>query len=444
MTVTIRRDYLGRASLAASALFLPNFRVVIVLLVLAATYPPEVRAAVGLGGSMTAVVTVLASGFVVTTVRACTPALRKSTVGPRGAATALHREFTAAFGAAGLLLVVGAVVGIACALWTDTDIGGFFAVYWLCAVPAVALTPIGFVLNGAFQSLHRDVGNLGAAATGTAVQALVAVVVVLAHTPPVVAVAALGGATSVAGVVGAAIRGRQLATIGLLSARTVRSAARSAIGRPTAALRSLIERGAASVDGLVFMVTFTVAVLVASAYSPASGAAVALAVSLMRSTIVPLKQFGVVGARFVLKEQGQPNAMRLATVQTSCVALLLGAAAILVGARAVVPPLDELSWVLVAMMVTQLVLEPWGGVLYAYRKVAESTFRGLPALFGAYCGIAAPGLLLIAILHVATAEATWAVLLLARIAFVVAQAVRGPINRVNHAGAQRAASRATG
>jgi len=142
----------------------------------------------------------------------------------------------------------------------------------------------------------------------------------------------------------------------------------------------------------------------------------------MRSVIVPLKQFGIVGARFALAERGRADAMRVSTVQANCFILLASATLVLVIARATLPGLGGLGWPLVAMMSVQLLIEPWAGVVYAYRKVAVSTSTGLPALFVAYGVVAGPGLALLAATRSASAEAVWGVLLAARVIFAVLQA----------------------
>lgn len=403
----MRRDYLGRAALAASAMFLPGLGSVVILLIMATAYPDEVQAAIGLGGSTAAIVTVVASGFVVTTIRACT------------AGRGLERELTAAMGAAAILLLASVTIALLSPVLSRSDAGGFFAVYWIASIPATVLTPIGFVFNGAFQAIRRDGTNLITAVTGTLVKAAVAAIVVVLGVPPLPAVAAVASITSVASILGALVRGSQLVRADLMSWRMLAAATREALAHPIAVIRSLGERAAASVDGLVFLVTFAAAILVATRHSPADGAVVALSVAVMRSVIVPLKQFGVVGARFVIAERERPDAMRLSTVQANCFILLVATTLVLAVTRLALPVLDQLGWLLIAMMSAQLLIEPWAGVLYSYRKVALSTSAGLPALVVAYGAVAGPGLALLAATRSGSAEAVWAVLLGTRVVFAL-------------------------
>lgn len=238
-------------------------------------------------------------------------------------------------------------------------------------------------------------------------KAAVAAVVVVLGVSPLAAVAAVGATTSVASILGALVRGSQLTRADMISWPMFAAATREALAHPVAVVRSLGERAAASVDGLVFLVTFTAAILVATAHSPADGAVVALSVAVMRSVIVPLKQFGVVGARFVIAERGheRADAMRLSTVQTNCFVLLAAIALALAISRLALPVFDQLGWLVVAMMAVQLLIEPWAGVLYSYRKIALSTAAGLPALVIAYGAVAGPGLPLLAVTRSGSAEA---------------------------------------
>lgn len=405
----MRRDYLGRAALAASAMLLPGIGSVVILLIMATAYSDDVQAAIGLGGSTAAIVTVVASGFVVTTIRA------------RTAGRSLQGELTGSVGAAMLLLLASIAIALLSPVLSRSDAGGFFAAYWIATIPATVLTPIGFVFNGAFQALHRDGTNLITAVTGTLVKAAVAAVVVVLGVSPLAAVAAVGATTSVASILGALVRGSQLARADMISWPMFAAATRDALAHPVAVVRSLGERAAASVDGLVFLVTFTAAILVATAHSPADGAVVALSVAVMRSVIVPLKQFGVVGARFVIAERGREreDAMRLSTVQTNCFVLLAAIAVALAISRLALPVFDQLGWLLIAMMAVQLLIEPWAGVLYSYRKIALSTAAGLPALGIAHGAVAGPGLTLLAVTRSGSAEAIWSVLLATRVVFAV-------------------------
>lgn len=429
MTIRVRLDYVGRAAVAASAMFLPGIGSVVVLLIMGTAYPDEAQAAIGLGGSTAAIVTVVASGFVVTTIRAFASARGRVGEGTDGMQRALQTELTAAIGAAALLLLASVAIAAMSPAISRSDAGAFFAVYWIASIPATLLTPIGFVFNGLFQAMQRDGTNLVTAVTGTLVKAAVAAAVVLLGVAPVPAVAAVGAVTSVASILGTVYRGSQLVRADMMSWRMLAVGGRAACAHPVAVVRSLGERAAASIDGLVFMVTFTAAVLAATAHSPADGAVVALSVAVMRSVIVPLKQFGVVGARFVIVERGRTDGMRLSTVQANCFILLAAAALVLVLSRLALPVFGNLGWVVVAMMAVQLLIEPWAGVVYAYRKVAVSTSVGLPALFIAYGAIAGPGLTFLAATHASSAEAIWGVLLVSRAVFAVLQALPEPSRR---------------
>ncbi|WP_323986971.1 hypothetical protein [Microbacterium plantarum] len=111
--------------------------------------------------------------------------------------------------------------------------------------------------------------------------------------------------------------------------------------------------------------------------------------------------------------------MRLSTVQTNCFVLLAAIAVALTISRLALPVFDQLGWLVIAMMAVQLLIEPWAGVLYSYRKIALSTAAGLPALVIAYGAVAGPGLTLLAVTRSGSAEAIWAVLLATRVVFAI-------------------------
>ena len=414
----IRKDYIGRASIAAAALFLPNLRVFITLILLATAYAADLRAAVALGGSIAGLVTVLASGFIPTTVRSVSIAYKKSG-GMSAVPGAVMKELRPAFGAALLLTVVGIL-----ALVVSFSLPGtsrLFAIYLGFTLAFIALSPVSFVLNGAFQALNRDGKNLTAAVVGVCVQLAIAVTVVLIRPPQEIAVAILGLGVSLSALIGFSFRAAQLHHLGALPRHALATSLTYALRNPLQAPRGLMERAAASIDGLVFIAFFTVAIMVAAAHSPESGAAVGLTVTFMRATIVPLKQFGMVGGRFVLKEQGNPGAITLIAVQCSSALILAIVAALLIAGRLFTPALDEIPWLVIALMVIQLTLEPWGSVLYSYAKVAHSAYKGLPALITAYVALGLPGLALLGALGNATPLAVWIILLSTRLIFVAMQ-----------------------
>lgn len=416
----IRKDYVARSGIAAFTMFLPNIRVFLILLLLAISFSDEVRAAVALGGSVSGLVTVLASGFVATTVRSTAIAYKKSG-GMTGVPSALAKELSPALGAAALLVVVGVAVLAVGMIMPGAS--RLFAVYLGFALASIALAPLMFVLNGAFQALQQDGRNLWTAVIGTCVQLAIAVIVVIWAPSGPIAVAVLGLGVSLAAVIGCSYRMLQLSRLGALQFGDLASALISILRRPANLFQGLLERAAASIDGVVFVAFFTLAIMVATAYDPSSGAVVGLAVTLMRATVVPLKQFGLVGGRFVLREEGKPGAMNLASVQRSCAMILSIAASILILVRLATPILDELPWIIVAMMVVQLILEPWGSVLYSYTKVVHSAYKGLPALLIAYVAVGAPGLAMVAFFGGASPVAVWTVLIVTRVLFVGIQAL---------------------
>lgn len=396
-------------------MFLSNLRVALVLLLLGTSYGADVRASVALGGAVLGLAAVAASGFVPTTVRSATLALKRAE-GNAPLRETVAREVQAALGAALVLVVVGcATVGVAAAAGATMRL---FALYAAAAMLGLVLAPLRFVISGAFQALHKDGRNLAATIIGSVVQVAIAGIVSALPLSDAAAVGVLGGSVSLISLGSCITRTMLLYRLGALELGSIPSGLAQVLTHPHSAYRGLIERAAASVDGIVFVTFFTATMFIATAYDAHSGAVVGLTVTVMRSIIVPLKQFGLVGGRFVLASQGKPNSITLGTIQRSCGALLLVGAAILLGLRGLTPILDQIPWVVLILMVVQLILEPWAGMLYAYTKVVHSAYTGLPALFISYAAIGLPALAVVMIAGAATPLAIWLVLLATRVLFV--------------------------
>ncbi|MEZ3157800.1 hypothetical protein AB1K56_12810 [Microbacterium sp. BWR-S6Y] len=411
-----RRSFLARASVAGLALLVPNARILLVLLVVAAAYGPAVQAAVGFAGSIIGIVTVLATGFIIVTVRTCTPTLTPDGRPTDESSRLYGRQLSLSLLVGVLLLGIVGVIVLAAGVFS---VGPLSGAYLAAAALAVAFAPALFVLNAGFQTIHRDSGNLVVACVGTAVHVSVAFIVGAVGVSDFAAVTLMGGISSLTAVFGLVARSWQLHRSGLLTVDAVRRGAADIARSPRSTSRILVEVATASLDGVVFMTVFATTIAVALHSSVAAGAQMALAVAVMRTIIIPMKQFGIVGARFTLRARALPSQFAFRDVAIATEAVLVASVAILVVSRIVLPAVQTLSWLLIALMAAQLLLEPFAGVAYAYRRIVDGPSAGLAALLIAYGGLYPVLILTLVAVGGAQAEALWAALLASRILFVI-------------------------
>lgn len=302
-----------------------------------------------------------------------------------------------------ILAVAGVGVGAFGVLRGESAVGAL--VYYATLVPSLYLTAQGAVLSSVFQVMDRDRENLGFATFRSGLQVAVGIALLLALGDDVLVLAGLGASTSV--ITGILMTGR---------VRALRRAGmRITLPAPWAMVwKGLGARIAGSLDGVVFVVVFLAAQVVAAGFSIQIGAHVALAVSLVRLVVLPLKQLGLVVARLgMLAGSG----LDLRTLCAAAYLVLTVPALALGGALAfgLLPIVEGPFWMLV---LAQLLVEPFASVLFGYLKVARSLRAGLAGLAVAYGVVFPLGLWAVAS-GPRSASALWAVLLLWRVVFAV-------------------------
>lgn len=368
-------------------------------------------AAVGTATTVFGVAVLLSVGCAITAIRAVS--LQRARRGsdaedrPIDLPSVLGEEF----GYAGLFGILG--LGIAAAmtgltLLVSPDVSGAVAWYLLGALPWMLVVPHTSVANGAFQALDRDGFNARIALPTAAGQCISAAGILLLRLPLEPSMLLVGCAGSAFAVVALAYRLRVLS-------RTAGQQVRALVRLPASGLRvGMSMRLAAGADGVVYMTVFFLATIVATRYSLESGAVIALAVSIMRLLIIPIKQLGLVGGR--LLAQGRFDTARdgLRTIRVTA-ALACTAAALIVIVWGAVP--SDLPLPLAILLAAQLLIEPVAGVQFAALKIAVGPAAGVRLLLVCYWLVAPSLLLLIAVLGRGEPWLIWSALLAVRLVF---------------------------
>lgn len=416
-----RRDFLTHAVAAAGSLLIVNARPLVLVAVMGAVYGHEIQSIVGLVGTLTGLAIVVSTGFIPTTVRKFAKPFHQN-LGVKTHALRAGLATELAIGLATTVIIF--LTALLCTIIAALNGQTLFVVYWVAALPGMLLNPVGFIFTGLFQARSQDVANLRASSTGLIINILAAITLALIHPPASVALAILGLTSTSSATVGLIYRGHKLKQAQILYPGVSGLTWHEFGTRTVSSFRGLGERFAASIDGVVYLTTFSFAITIALNHSPTDGAATALAVSIMRMVVIPLKQFGFVGARMGLRERNQPGALSLATVELSTLVLLVPAAGVLVLCWLYLPLVGVLPPLMVALMVLQLLIEPWAGIRYAYNKVRFTGYTGLLGLLVAYV-VVSPVLFTVVIATSSVSATTvWAALLITRLVFAGIQTSR--------------------
>lgn len=410
-----RRDYLRRSLQASLAMALVQSRPLVALLVIVPLLDVAVSSTVAVASNAAAVAMVVATGCLVTAVRACAPLAKEAGSELR---TAVARELGAASWLSAALVTVG--VGVALiAGWRNLGQTSFFW-YWLGALPGLAIAPYSFVFSGALRAMGRDSLVLANAAITTVIYGGGVAAIAFGGFSDRTALVGLGTISTAVTLASLVHLGHRAQRHGLIDGST----SKEHLGFVHSSARRLGvvlgERAAAAVDGLVFMVTFALATGIAAAHSPVAGVTVGLAVAVMRMIVVPIKQFGLVGAQMSLATRTSNTPFTVTHVRWNTAAVLTLATIVWLASFFLVPALGTIEFAIAIMMTMQILFEPWAGVHFAYRKVWEGPASGLGPLLVSYGLVGAVGLLAAGLLDW-PAIGIWGVLFTARVVFMLTQ-----------------------
>jgi hypothetical protein len=383
----------------------------VVVLAFGFSHGDGATAAVGAATSIFGAAVLLSVGCAIATIRAVSKQIARIGAGakepPAFLPAALRDEFGIAwiFGLVGLA-IAWTLVGLAGIVSPGSSVAvGWYVIgasAWILVVPHTSVTV------GAFQALDRDRFNAMLALVTGALQVAAVALILLLRLPlehSIFLVAASGSALAVGAL---AYRLRVLSQLAQGRVSFLR------FGRIANAWKEVSLRAAAGADGVVYMTVFLLATTIATRSSVASGAAVALAVSVMRLLIIPIKQLGLVGGRLLAQGEFETPQVGLRTIRvTAAFACVVAALGIVVwGAFP-----NGMPFGLATVLAAQLLLEPVAGVQFTALKVAVGPEAGIRLLLICYWIVAPLLLALSAVLGLAEPWMIWLILLAVRLAF---------------------------
>ncbi|MDT0310445.1 hypothetical protein RM780_26365 [Streptomyces sp. DSM 44917] len=278
-------------------------------------YPPEVPNAYGTSVVITAATTMLGTGATVMVVQRL--AEQRDA---RKAHDALSSIAATVLLATVLLIPLFAVVGVV-VLFVDGS--GLSSIAYWTQVPGMLTAPILALTSGLLVLEGKQGIQLRVAFENLLI--IVAVTVLLPRLE-------LPGGTMLAvmGLLGTALNFSALVRFwGRMgeTKRQLRRAVHAGLlelrGSVRPALRQLPTLAAGTTDGLVMMSSYMVIALAASHSGPVAGAATATLISLARTLVIPMKQFGIAGGRLAKTATGPVDIDRRLRLFTGCVAGLL-------------------------------------------------------------------------------------------------------------------------
>lgn len=180
----------------------------------------------------------------------------------------------------------------------------------------------------------------------------------------------------------------------------------------------------------IWRAVFTAATYVASFEGVTDGAVVATIVSYMRLVVIPTKQFGLVGGRFIL--QGVHAGISSFADVRGAALLPCAAAGLIAATLSVVLLPADIGWLIAVLTLAQLALEPRSGVTYALAKVVLGPRRLIGHLVTWYLMVLPIIWAVLIALEVASGAAIWASIFAVRCGFALSMMIH--LKRVTSAG----------
>ena len=402
---------LARAANNSVAVVVPQVVGLVLVLAFAWSHGYAGTAAVGGATTIFGAAVLLSVGCSITAIRAVSTQIAAANAPVSERTAFLPATLQNEFGIAWVFSLVGLAIAwtlVALTAIVSPEISVAVAWYVLGATPWILVVPHTSVTIGTFQALDRDGLNARIAMATGGAQAVSGALVLLLRLPlehSMLLVSISGSAVAVAAL---AYRVRLLTRFAQCPVRIFPSWGISNLGKEVSL------RLAAGADGLVYMTIFLLATTVATRSSVTSGAAVAIAVAVMRLLIIPIKQLGLVGGRLIAQGAFESPRTGLRTIRvTASFACIV--AALFVLTWGAVP--GDMPMSLAVLLAVQLLIEPVAGVQFAVLKVAVGPEAGVALLLICYW-IAAPALLIgAALLGLDEPWMIWIVLLAVRLAF---------------------------
>ena len=283
-------------------------------------------------------------------------------------------------------------------------------IFWISLLPLVLMSPFVSSLQAKLQVAQKEkeifIGNLV-----TAVINLLSVYSLLSVPSlksSLVTLAAVGCVQSISGIILMKYLSSQ---VGKLPIEYSRKDKTSDVRVSVSSIRKIIS---GSLDGIILSATFSLAVVSAMQNSSRDGFLIALVVSMMRIIVIPSKQFGLVGGRMYL--MGQIENVKT-IVLSSFISIL--AVSLVVFPIYLVNSSVAIPFIILALMLVQVVIEPFAGVLYGFLKIKMGPDKAVSGLILSYVFFAVPMIVVCMNYKIANAENIWMIVFFARIIFSI-------------------------
>lgn len=391
-------------------------------------YPAEVSTAYGTSLTVMLAVMMLGVGLNVLVVQQLTKKVAEGRLREEGKGS-LRDIAGAALVSTAVLLAVLIVAGIAISILDST---GMTAIAYWSRVPTLICIPIENVIAGLLVVQGKEGTQLRTTLENLGLTLLSAIVLQWFE----LSTAGILFGIGVAGItIDLFTTARQWIRLGPLRRdliEAIRNAVPAVTKEPKPHIRTMFIAVTGASDGLIIMGSFAVIATLASRISPEAGAITATLISVIRTLVVPLKQYGIVAGRLT-KAAGTStalhpsNRMRLFISMIAAVMIPVGLVCIflphLIASAVGITDPSMAALLVVRIAGVQLIIEPMAGFASAALKILTVPSAAMRPLIIAMFGIALPVMAILFISGYLTLPAIWLVLLVARLVFC-AQVIR--------------------
>ncbi|QSB05337.1 hypothetical protein [Natronoglycomyces albus] len=388
----------------------------IIYFIAISAYDDQVGAAYGVALTVTAAVTMLGAGIFVYAMHRLPgeglhhPDAREQLAHTGGAVVAAISVLTV------ILLLAGLV------LTTLDDTGYLAATYWPRMVGAMFF-PMQGILTAALVLADKEGAALRTTVENFGLHFTVAISIWYLHPSPHVALMTIGGAMGLVTLFTLLRKWLRLGKDRWLINRALREGAATFLLAPWAHVRSHPKTLAGAADGIIMMFTFAVVTSLMAQSKPVEALTTAALITVIRTFMLPMKQFGIVAAKQLRRETQVDSARQIKLYVSIASALLLPVAALMFVAPGSLLTLLGASATTVAMewavrlCAIALLLEPITGCLASAFKIVIRPTANLGTLAVVMLLGVIPAVTLAALWWGLTMLVAWSILLIARAIF---------------------------
>lgn len=413
------KTFFIKGTQVAAALFLSGLKGLIFFAAIR-NYDSDVAAAYGVGITVTLAVSMLGAGLNVVAVQ------KLAGVDVRDDSRE-RRERLCVLGAAAVsstLLLTISMVAAGVVLTFIT--GGLTSLFFWFRMPGVFLIPIQGIVTGALVASGRESATLRTSMENVALHASAALVLPWLSLSPSAALMAIAVYGTLADTFTLL---RQLLRSGHLRAAlldAVRTGTPVVIRQPLSHVKGAWEATTGASDGLIMMGTFALITLAAAEVDHETAVTTTALVSLMRTIIIPLKSYGLVGGRMAKAPSKEIRSDERVHLFGMVIAgLLLPLSLTMLVAPTAMVHLIGLETarggaaLAVSLAGVQLLLEPLAGFGSAVLKVLIGPAAAMTSLLISMAGVALPLISVLLLSGKLSVASLWGTLLVARLCFAV-------------------------